>query len=115
MFLFKHLSDKGFHCEQPWSGANWSGVELDINFNEEVFLGYLDWAPGKEWSLWIFSVREYNAKSKHVPYDESDIVEWRAVCEAVDEVLRSDSQITGIRWFSFDEWDKERKQQSISR
>jgi len=48
-----------------------------------------------------------------MPYDERDMTEWRAVCEAVAEVLRSDSQITGIQWFSFDEWHKERKQRKF--
>ncbi len=107
-FIVGLLRDKGFECKSPYQYIKFrDAVFFDVFLDCYRYWCSLGLENQHQWLIDVYSMREHDATwFKHL-YDEQDATEWRAVCHAVDEVLRSDPQITNVRWFSYDELEKE--------
>ena len=107
-FIVGSLRDQGFECKLPYKYIKFrDAVFFDVFVNSYRYWCSLGWEDKHQLTIDVCSMSQHKADLHQSLYDEQDINEWRAVCKAVDEVLRSDAQITNVRWFSYEEWEKE--------
>ncbi len=113
--VFEGLKQRGFRCEEPFFNLKWSAAQITVDVNGYAFAVLLK-LDSKEhyWFIHVGSLEQYGAPLMKEKYNYEDANEHHAVCEAVDEVLRSDSQITDVRWYSYDERRAEREQQKTA-